>query len=323
MPSGADLFELFFMGPGLLCLLVLVLFAVLALLPRSARRRHTRRVERATRLIESGRTTDGLALLTREAARTRRRRRTPAAATSSLDLLSHHASAALTAGHPDAALAAATEAANLSARLHPNGLRHAKACYALGRTLAKLGRDDAALAHLQQAVAIGDNTDHDDALTSRALFAANTALALQRLGQVTAALDMAARAVHLASAAPEEPIPHLRTAGLGWAHTALSLAQTDGGLDGRPAAHEALEAFRLVDGEEFLAGGEGLALACYAAAYAAHRQGDGQALASAREAVERFSGSGDVLHERRRADAARLLAEITSEYPVASGDDAR
>ncbi|GAA1361258.1 hypothetical protein [Catellatospora chokoriensis] len=263
-------------------------------------------------------------LLTREAARTRRRRRTPATATSSLDLLSHHAGAALAAGHPDAALAAATEAANLSARLHPNGPRHAKACYALGRTLAKLGRDEAALAHLQQAVAIGDTTDHDDAaLTSRALFAANTALALQRLGQVTAALDLAARAVHLASAAPEEPIPHLRTAGLGWAHTALSLARTDGGLDGRPAAQEALEAFRRVDGEEFLAGGEGLALACYAAAYAAHRQGDGQGLAPAREAVERFSGSGDVLHERRRADAARLLAEITSEHPVASGEDAR
>ncbi|WP_144122235.1 hypothetical protein [Catellatospora sichuanensis] len=326
MPSGADLFELFFMGPGLLCLLLLVLFAILALLPRSAHRRHTRRVERAAKLIESGRTDAGLTRLAREIARLRHRRSTPARATVLVGVLGHYASEALVAGHTDAALAAATEAAELSARLHPNDLRHAQVLYVLGRTLARLGHDERALAHLRQAVLTGDAADHaDQALTVRALFAANTSMVLRRTGDTPAALTMATRAVHLASIAPPEPVPYMQ-AGSGFAYTALALAQTDSGLDGRVAARTALETFRRLDQEKILPGGEGIALACYTAAYAGHRQGDEQAVDLAREAAERFSDlgrPGDALHERRLADASRLLAEITSGRPATPAEDPR
>lgn len=67
---------------------------------------------------------------------------------------------------------------------------------------------------------------------------------------------------------------------------------------------------------------EGLALACYVAAYAGRR--DEQAADLAREAVERFAtGPDDALHRRRRADAERLLGEITSGFSAGSVEDPR
>ncbi|MEU7819952.1 tetratricopeptide repeat protein [Catellatospora sp. NPDC049133] len=326
MPSGADLFELIFMGPGLVCIAFLVFCLLLGLLRRHLpRRRQAWRIARAEKLIMSGHTEDGLALLLRQGTWLRRRRPpTPDAALA--DLLGYHSGQALATGRLDAALTAATASADLIARLRPNSLRHATSLYALGRLLARLGRDETALAHLEQSVAIGDAADPDgEALVSRALYAVGTSLALHRGDRIPEALTMATHAAQLASSAPPKPTD-LREMAQGWANVALALAQTDSGLDGCPAAATALEEFRRLDRAKAVKGGEGLALACYAAAYAGHRAGDDQALKAAREAVKRFSEldrPGDALAARRLADARRLLVQITSSPADAHSEEMR
>ncbi|WP_155374366.1 tetratricopeptide repeat protein [Catellatospora vulcania] len=323
MPSGADLFELFFMGPGLLCLPFALLLPVTAFLRRRNRRRVASIGDRAEELIDSGQVDAGLALLTHEADRLRRGRRSQGRVTALISLLIQHCNEALTVGRTDAARAAAAEAVELSATLYPTGMPRAHALFALGRTLARLGDDDAACRHLQQSVVIADADGSDP--HGRVLFAANASMVLRRVGDTPAALAMATRAVHLELSTPPAPQPFVQ-AGRGWTHAALALAQTDSGLDGRAAARTALETFRRLDQEKIIVDGEGIALTCYIAAYAGHRQGDGQALDLARESVDRFSklaGPGDALHQRRRADAERLLAEITSDRAVTPVEDLR
>ncbi len=176
----------------------------------------------------------------------------------------------------------------------------ARAHFVLGRVLGREGDNQAAREQLSQAVVLA--TDPHLA----ALAGANLSLVLRRLDQRAEALERATSAVRIHEGIDDYPEPFMR-AGAGWARVALSLAQTDNGQDGLPAARDAVPVFEEAGIQD------GVAHAYYAMAYAAHARGDDTASTFAWEAYRRFDSLHATipsLYRDRLAESQKLLDEV-------------
>lgn len=294
MPTSADLFELFFMGPGLLCFLP-VLFAPVPIARWLRARSAQRRAATIEQLADSGRFAEARVLLKQDIAALRRRRRKQPARAALAAAMRDDADYALRQGKLEEARFLAVEAAAVAqvATEKPPS-RVAMAHLRLGRFLSRVDENRPALVHLRRAVALSE----DDA-ELRSLACASTSLVLRRLGVLEEALSMAADAMHAGET---------NSIGVGWANVAKALAQADAGQDGRGAAQESLRIFRQPAVQD--TDGEGMAYACYANAYAGYAVYDDNASGYAREAFEQFARlykQAPALYRNRLADAETLL----------------
>ncbi|HCT81016.1 MAG TPA: hypothetical protein DGT23_31505 [Micromonosporaceae bacterium] len=294
MPTSADLFELFFMGPGLLCFLP-ILFAPVPIARWLRARSAQRRAATIEQLADSGRFAEARVLLKQDIARLRRRRRKQLVQGALAAAIRDDADYALRDGKLEEARFLAGEAAavaQVATETAPS--RAAQAHLNLGRFLSRVDDNKLALVHLRRAVTLSQD---DSAL--RSLACASASLVLRRLGVLEEALSMAADAWQAGDA---------NSIGVGWAHVAKALAQADAGQDGRSAAQESLRIFRLLATQD--AEREGMAYACYANAYAGYAVYDDNAVGYAREAWEQFSRLyqlAPALYRSRLADAETLL----------------
>ncbi|WP_212843476.1 hypothetical protein [Catellatospora sp. IY07-71] len=305
MPADLDLSPLL-LGVGLL---VFGLY-----LNRNAirERRLTRRLRRITRRADRLFAREDAVAATRLRQDTSRlRRRTADAVLPALaEALLWHADEHDTAGRMRAALAYAEEAAATADRYaerDPGGA--VRPNLSLGRVLAVLNDDRAAVPRLRQAYAYARlDTDRAPAADlQRVLVAANLSLVLRRVGAVDEAVQVARWAVTVDRGLDHRDLPAYTGAGTAYAHLALALALTDAGQDGRAAAEEARQVWQtLTEGGAFTEDEtDGPAYARYALAYALRPSDPAAAAAHARAAEIAFAR----LHARVPARYARRLAE--------------
>ncbi len=252
------------MGPGLLCILV-VLFLVGSAVVKAIRRR--------------GQEEAGTALEAKEAAQ--------------VALHEGRVKDALALGRKAVTRAQAEQDRNLTAISH----------LLYGQAAARAGEETLAAEQLTQARRLAE----DQATTALAL--ANLSMVQRRRGRAQEALDLALDAVRNV---PRVADPQLR-GGAGWSEAALALAQADLRQDGREAAWRAVDIFQSIEVQPGEIPGEGLAFACYAAAYAMQAMGDQEAAGFAAEAVGRFSrlhAQTPELYKTRLADAKRLAEQL-------------
>lgn len=252
------------MGPGLLCILVVV-FMVGSSVVKAVR---GRRQDRA-----------GTALEAKEAAQSA--------------LHEGRLKEALALGRKAVGKAQAEQDRNLTAISH----------LLYGQAAARAGEEKLAAEQLDQA----RRTAPDPATAALAL--ANLSLVQRRRGKAQEALDLAAEAVRVL---PMPADPQLRGSA-GWAEAALALARADLRQDGREAAWRAVDIFQSIEVQPGQSPGEGLAFACYAAAYAMRAMGDQEAAGFAAEAVGRFgrlNAQTPELYKTRLAEAKRLAEQL-------------
>jgi hypothetical protein len=215
-------------------------------------------------------------------------------------------------GRLDVARADANESVEIVDRLVTRYPEHAVwPKVTLARILGALGDDEAAVAQLWQAYALVQIAAKHGPISEvgRVAVATNLSMVLRRAQNVNEAIGLARWAIGVDTSVRPGARPSLAQAGVGWAKSALALAQTDAGQDGREAARDAVDIWHsLVDSGVVSEGqSEGLAYADFAMACAYRRFDPAVTSASGHRALTRF----ERLHAAVPGRYDRRLAEVT------------
>ncbi|MBV1855273.1 tetratricopeptide repeat protein [Catellatospora tritici] len=281
--------------------------------------RRARRVDlRLTRLLDRAQVAEAVTVMLHEINRLRRVAATDEDRVRLASMLRRCANEYHHDGRLDEARPLAEEAvavARVVAVSHPGHV--AGPLVTLAQVLADQRDDDSALRWLREAYddVRADTAGNPESDAQRVLVAANYSMVLRRVGAAEEAVAVARWGIGIDQGIAPGVLPPFTRASAGWLHSALAIAGTDAGQDGRAAAREAVEIWRglLANGVFAEHESEGAGYADFALAYALRPFDPAAAEESARRASARFESlavQAPVRLARRRAEVDALLAAM-------------